>query len=292
MKKIYFIGALLATALSFGQTTITQWNFDASNATPNVGTGTITLIGGPTAPVAPNDFPAGNPGTGKAMSSENYPAQGTNSGTAGFRIATSTVGYSGLSISFEQRGSNTGSRWSRYEYTADGTNWTALGNNGGAIINGWPASVVTVALPANADNNPNFAFRIVSIFSPNAFVENSVNMAANTAYEKINTTPTSTYNTTGTWRIDNVTLTGTTLGVKENNISGLKVYPNPAKNNLFVSSDSFAEKQVELYDVLGKVALKTKVTNAPINLSGLTSGVYVVKVTEEGKTATRKIVIE
>ena len=83
-----------------------------------------------------------------------------------------------------------------------------------------------------------------------------------------------------------------TLGTSENSISGLKIYPNPAKNNLFISSDSFAEKQVELYDVLGKVALKTKVTNTPINLSGLTSGVYVVKVTEEGKTATRKLVIE
>lgn len=83
-----------------------------------------------------------------------------------------------------------------------------------------------------------------------------------------------------------------TLGTSENNISGLKVYPNPAKGSLFVTSDSFAVKNVEVYDVLGKMALSAKVTNAPLNVSSLTSGVYVVKVTEDGKTATRKIVIE
>lgn len=278
--------------MSFGQTTITQWNFDASNATPSVGTGTVALIGGITAPASPNNFPAGNPSTGKAISSENYPAQSTLSGTAGFQISASTVGYSGISISFEQRGSNTASRWSQYEYTTDGSTWTVLANNSGAIINGWPSALVTLTLPATVDNNANFSFRIVSIFSPVAFVENSVNFAANSAYEKINTTATSTYGTTGTWRLDNITISGTSLSVGENVISGLNVYPNPVKNGIFyITTDANAERTVTVFDIVGKQVLNTTTSESAINVANLNSGVYMVQITEEGKTATKKLVI-
>ncbi|WP_136667378.1 T9SS type A sorting domain-containing protein [Flavobacterium sp. H122] len=76
------------------------------------------------------------------------------------------------------------------------------------------------------------------------------------------------------------------------NISGLQVYPNPAKQFLNITSASFAEKQVVLYDVLGKIALTAKVTNQPLNVASLPKGVYVAKITEEGKIATRKVVIE
>lgn len=79
---------------------------------------------------------------------------------------------------------------------------------------------------------------------------------------------------------------------KFDNITGLKVYPNPAKQFLNITSASFAEKQVVLYDVLGKVALTGKVTNQPLNVASLPKGVYVAKITEEGKIATRKVVIE
>jgi Secretion system C-terminal sorting domain len=83
-----------------------------------------------------------------------------------------------------------------------------------------------------------------------------------------------------------------TLGIQQNSISGLKVYPNPAKDFLYITSDNNTTKQVEVYDVLGKVVLNTKTTNTPVNVAGLNRGVYVVKITEEGKTATRKLVIE
>jgi hypothetical protein len=75
-------------------------------------------------------------------------------------------------------------------------------------------------------------------------------------------------------------------------IAGLKIYPNPAKNLLNITSDSFEAKTVAIYNVLGTQVLAANVTNAPINVASLSKGVYVVKVTEEGKTATRKLVIE
>jgi hypothetical protein len=83
------------------------------------------------------------------------------------------------------------------------------------------------------------------------------------------------------------------LAVAQNNISGLKVYPNPVSNGtLFIETAANATKAVTIYDVLGKQVINTTTDDSAINVSGLTSGVYVVKITEEGKTATRKLVIK
>ncbi|WP_294824294.1 T9SS type A sorting domain-containing protein [uncultured Flavobacterium sp.] len=85
----------------------------------------------------------------------------------------------------------------------------------------------------------------------------------------------------------------TTAGVKESAIAGLKVYPNPLKGNVLnITSDANATKAVAIFDVLGKQVVNTKTANTSINVSSLTSGVYIVKITEEGKTATKKLVVQ
>ena len=82
------------------------------------------------------------------------------------------------------------------------------------------------------------------------------------------------------------------LGDNENTIAGLKVYPNPVTNGkLFITTDSNVEKTVAIYDVLGKQVVNTTATES-VNVSNLKGGVYIVKITEEGKTATRKLVIK
>jgi len=99
----------------------------------------------------------------------------------------------------------------------------------------------------------------------------------------------------GNFSIDDVVFTGSTgvLSVKDNAISGLKVYPNPVtKGILNITSNSNETKSVAVYDVLGKQVVNTTVSNQPINVSNLKSGVYIVKITEAGKTATRKLVVE
>lgn len=74
-------------------------------------------------------------------------------------------------------------------------------------------------------------------------------------------------------------------------IAGLKVYPNPVTGGtLYIDSNSSASKSVVIYDVIGKQVLKANTTNS-VNVSTLTGGVYVLKITEDGKTATRKLVI-
>lgn len=82
------------------------------------------------------------------------------------------------------------------------------------------------------------------------------------------------------------------LSVKENQIAGLNIYPNPVTNGkFFISTDANAEKSVVIFDVLGKQVVKTTATES-VNVSNLNAGVYIVKITEEGKTATRKLIIK
>lgn len=82
-------------------------------------------------------------------------------------------------------------------------------------------------------------------------------------------------------------------GLADNNINGLTMYPNPLKGNtLFLTSTANAAMSVQIFDLLGKEVLKSNVMNNAVNVSSLNAGVYMVKVTEEGKTATRKLVIQ
>ena len=71
------------------------------------------------------------------------------------------------------------------------------------------------------------------------------------------------------------------------------MYPNPVANGkLFIETAANAERTVTVFDVLGKQVLNTISSENEINVSELNAGVYVVKISEEGKTATRKLVIK
>lgn len=101
-------------------------------------------------------------------------------------------------------------------------------------------------------------------------------------------------NKTPTMTIDElrVATTTTQLAVTQNEINGLSMYPNPVVNgNLYITTDTNASKEVAIFDVLGKQVVKTTVTNQAVNVANLKGGIYIVKITEEGKTATRKLII-
>jgi hypothetical protein len=87
---------------------------------------------------------------------------------------------------------------------------------------------------------------------------------------------------------------GITLATKQNNeITGLKVYPNPVSNGiLHIESNLNIERTISLFDVLGKQVISTTTSNTTLNIATLKSGVYIVKINEAGKTATRKLVVE
>lgn len=78
---------------------------------------------------------------------------------------------------------------------------------------------------------------------------------------------------------------------KQDNINGLNVFPNPVNDVLFITSDANLDKNVQMFDMTGKKVLEVT-TTSEINVANLKAGIYVAKITEAGKTATRKIVVK
>jgi len=83
----------------------------------------------------------------------------------------------------------------------------------------------------------------------------------------------------------------TIAGVAQNDINGLTIYPNPVSGNILnITSNSNGVKAVAIFDVLGKQVINTTTVNNTVDVANLNTGIYMVKITEEGKTATRKLV--
>jgi hypothetical protein len=85
----------------------------------------------------------------------------------------------------------------------------------------------------------------------------------------------------------------TVLSVVKNEIEGFAFYPNPVVNGtLFLTSNSYNSKKIEIYDLTGRLIYNNTTTNnEPINISHLPKGIYTARILEEGKIATRKLVI-
>ena len=97
----------------------------------------------------------------------------------------------------------------------------------------------------------------------------------------------------GTPQVTARSLADVTLRVERDAINGFNVYPNPVTNGkLTINTFSNAEKEIQIYNILGKRVLSTKLKGSELNVKKLTSGIYVIKILEEGKTATRKLVIK
>ncbi len=79
------------------------------------------------------------------------------------------------------------------------------------------------------------------------------------------------------------------------NIEDLTIYPNPVTNGkvfIYISSKQNLTKKVEFYDVLGKQIYSTILTGKELNVSALSKGVYILKITENNISETRKLVIK
>ncbi len=80
---------------------------------------------------------------------------------------------------------------------------------------------------------------------------------------------------------------------KAQEIENFKMYPNPVSNGFIrINTLDNAQKSIQIFDILGKKVFSKLIINEELNISKLNSGVYILKVFENGKTATRKLVIK
>lgn len=96
--------------------------------------------------------------------------------------------------------------------------------------------------------------------------------------------------TNNQYYVDDVLFLNGIAGVEDFAADSFRVYPNPVKDVLTISTKT-AVDNVTVYDVLGKAVLTVQpdVISPKIDMSGLTSGAYLVQVTIGNATKTVKV---
>ncbi|MDR3404624.1 MAG: PEP-CTERM sorting domain-containing protein [Chthoniobacter sp.] len=250
--------ALLSLTPSLkAQSTITAWTFqnDAvatnNNPAPSTGSGTASSIGmnlyaTPNVGVTTDDVLVGKSAdTGangvaditntwrvRAQAGSNGAANGWSSaapiGTQGAVFAASTVGFTGINVSFDWYSTTQGEANLQLQYTTNGTTWinqavTLAGSDAGAVVLTNSSSANTVSGSYVSDNLLNngssagqdwFTGLTATITDPAA--ANNANFAielvnASTGADAVSTQGTALNNSSGNWRFDNVSINGTAV---------------------------------------------------------------------------------
>ena len=85
--------------------------------------------------------------------------------------------------------------------------------------------------------------------------------------------------------------------VNENGVASLSVYPNPAVSETFVTIENAGLNEVSVYDIQGRLVIKESVManngdQVRLSTETLTSGVYFVRVSNDGAVRTAKLVVK
>ena len=76
-------------------------------------------------------------------------------------------------------------------------------------------------------------------------------------------------------------------------IEGLSFYPNPVSNGkVYITSKLGLEKEILIFDVLGKKVFQGTLTTKELNISAIAPGIYIIKIKENEATATRKLIVK
>jgi hypothetical protein len=179
---------------------------------PSVGGGTASLIGG-VMPGTPNEFSTGSTNDPASSTDDSgwqttdYPAKETGNKTAGVQFNVSTVGYSNIVVRWDQRVTSTASKYYRLQYSTNGNTFLDCGTP--VAMQAAPSTQSYYEAQTNSlgsigavNNNPNFAFRIVSEFEQSAIGSGTNDYV---------TVSNSNYSASANVRFDYVTVFGTLI---------------------------------------------------------------------------------
>ena len=190
MKKFTLILLCLIPYLGFSQVSLHKWTFNTKDSTgiadatvssgtriPQLGNGSIQLAG-----TVINTYSDGvvndssSLGDNSGIQLATFPSNGTKRDTSGIVFKMNTSGYCNLFFSWYQRHSATSSKFVKLLYTVDGVNWLQYTGPGTDTTNSLYRSMVSntfiyrtadFSAVSGVNNNPLFALKIVSTFSPN-----------------------------------------------------------------------------------------------------------------------------
>lgn len=76
-------------------------------------------------------------------------------------------------------------------------------------------------------------------------------------------------------------------------VEEISFYPNPVSNGkLYINSKFSGDRDVSIFDVLGKKVFQTTQNIKELNISTISSGVYIIKIREGETTLTRKLIVK
>lgn len=191
VSLVVTVATLVIPVLGQQQTQLVFWNFNSRDLNPSSGVmaanASVSFAGGvqyaytTTGGASPAD-PAGLTPANAALLTYNYAQQRQDNLSTGVVFRVSTVGYRDVVALFDIRWGSAASKYLRLQYTYDGTTWLngpqlvapPKDPNTGSIpwwsqqgiVNPRGDTRYYYAFGAGANNNPNFAFRIVAEFAP------------------------------------------------------------------------------------------------------------------------------
>jgi hypothetical protein len=252
---IITVVALTGTAPALQSAVITDWSFTAvvaapdNSPAPSVGAGTAITLG------MTNSYNGGNTASDDILSTSGTAqpafteftwrirgaanngwathAAGAAQYTQGVEFDVSTAGFTGITLGFDWYSTTQGIRDLQVQYNLNKGNsagWTNIGGTSPtgtyiATSNDWysatspstPMIVVSFASIVGANNDPNFGVRLVSAY------DSTGNVANDYASAQLSSGQTVIYNnSSGNWRFDNISLSGTA-----------QTAPEPATSVLF-----------------------------------------------------------
>ncbi|MEX0996076.1 MAG: T9SS type A sorting domain-containing protein [Flavobacteriaceae bacterium] len=168
-----------------------------------------------------------------------------------------------LEISYATRGTASGFTTQTWSWSTNGTDFTDFGT-----------------IP---DTN------VTDFFLVEASAPADLNNAA-TAFLRVTFDGATTTN--GNNRLDNIKLVAGNLSTQSFDKLKVDMYPNPVRNGVVtIKTNSNQPLQVSVFDVLGKQVISKTVSNNTLNVSNLKAGVYLVQVTENNATSTKKLIV-
>lgn len=91
--------------------------------------------------------------------------------------------------------------------------------------------------------------------------------------------------------VDNIEILDSPVGIEDVDDSSLAIFPNPVKDVLTINYDK-AISQIDVYDVNGKLVKTFTTVGSTVNVSDLSSGVYMLNLQTEDGLVVKKIVKE
>lgn len=243
-KKIALVGLILGVCGSAQATTITQWSFTGTTAAPDnspaptTGSGTAITLG------MTNSYNGGNTASDDVLSTAGTANPGFseytwrirgaqtptgNNGWAnaapeysqGIQLDASTVGFQNITFAFDWYSTTQGIRDLQFQYNTNVNNSAGWTNFGGTSSTGTyiataddyynapgsPTITINLSSISAASNDPNFGVRLVSAYDSTGHLGNeyaSATLTSGGATQEYN-------NTSGNWRFDNLTVSGTAI---------------------------------------------------------------------------------